>query len=160
MKRVQGNPGVALIECTNPVRGKWRVRWDVTTDDSGITSYMEEEFKHRPSIDEIKTLICGWIDEKTKNTILSGFSYEGNPVWLSQENQANYQRTYLQTTLCDGTLPVTFKFGTDDAPVYRVFNNASELGAFYRAFSDHIRQAQLAGWNEKDMINLELYKAD
>ena len=48
MKRVQGNPDVALIECTNPVKNKWRVRWDIATDESGATSYIEEELNHRP----------------------------------------------------------------------------------------------------------------
>ncbi len=79
MKRVQGNPDVALLECTNPVRNKWRVRWDVSIDESGTTSYMEEEFNHKPSDAEIKSTICGWIDEQTRNAILSGFSYEAIP---------------------------------------------------------------------------------
>ena len=56
MKRVQGNPDVALLECTNPVRKKWRVRWDMSTDDTGTTSYMEEEFNHKPSEEEIKSI--------------------------------------------------------------------------------------------------------
>lgn len=75
MKRVQGNPDVALLECTNPVRNKWRVRWDVTADDSGVTSYMEEEFNHKPSGEEIKSLISGWINARTDERILSGFRY-------------------------------------------------------------------------------------
>ena len=99
MKRVQGNPDVALLECTNPVRNKWRVRWDVSIDESGTTSYMEEEFNHKPSDAEIKSTICGWIDEQTRNAILSGFSYEGNTVWLSIENQTNYERDYNKVRL-------------------------------------------------------------
>ena len=63
MKRVQGDPDVALLECTNPVRNKWRVRsGDVSVDESGITSYMEEEFNHKPSEEEIKSIISGWIN--------------------------------------------------------------------------------------------------
>lgn len=29
MKRVEGSAGVSLLECVNPVKNKWRVRWDV-----------------------------------------------------------------------------------------------------------------------------------
>lgn len=160
MKRVQGNPNVALLECTNPVRNRWRVRWDVITDEEGNTSFMEEELTHRPSGDEIKSIISGWISENTREKIISGFQYEGVPVWLSQENQANYQRTYLKATLCQDTLPVTFKFGTDDEPVYRSFESLAELEAFFRAFSDFISQTQQEGWDARDSIDLGLYGVD
>lgn len=159
MKRVQGNPDVALMECVNPVKNKWRVRWDVSTDESGTTSYMEEEFGHRPSRDEIKSLICGWISGATREKIISGFSYEGVPVWLSQENQANYERAYIQSRTGNG-VSVVFKFGTDENPVYRRFEKAADLEKFYRAFSGHIQQAQLDGWNARDAIDLDLYRVD
>ena len=29
MKRVEGSAGVSLLECTNPVKNKWRIRWGV-----------------------------------------------------------------------------------------------------------------------------------
>ena len=32
MNRVNGAQGVKLLECTNPVKGKWRVRWDVQAE--------------------------------------------------------------------------------------------------------------------------------
>lgn len=156
MKRVQGNPDVALLECTSPVKNKWRVRWDVTTDDSGTTSYMEEEFNHKPSGEEIKSLISGWISDSTRERIISGFSYEGVPVWLSQENQTNYERAYIQSKIGNG-VSVVFKFGTDDKPVYRRFENSADLEKFYRAFSEHIQQAQLDGWNARESIDLALY---
>lgn len=157
MKRVQGNSDVALLECTNPVRNKWRVRWDVSTDESGTASYMEEEFDHRPSVDEVKSLIEGWISDATRERIISGFTYEGVPVWLSPENQANYQRAYIQSKI-GGGVSVEFKFGTDDEPVYRRFENATELENFYLAFSEHIQQAQLEGWRFRDSIDLEPYR--
>lgn len=160
MQRVQGNPNVALLECVNPVRNKWRVRWDMKTDENGITSYMEEQLNHKPSADEIETIIGGWISETTREKIISGFQYEGVPVWLSTENQANYQRTYLQVALCQGELPVTFKFGTDKEPVYRTFENATDLGAFYRAFSDHITRTQQEGWNARRSLDLKLYRVE
>lgn len=161
MKRVQGNPDVALIECTNPIRKKWRIRWDVTTDESGTTSYMEEEFNHQPSVEEIKSIISGWIDEQTRNAILSGFSYEGNTVWLSIENQTNYERDYNKVRLgLPGSLPVTFKFGSDEKPVYRIFETVDDIEEFYQGYTSHIKKVQLAGWNAKDAIDLELYRVN
>lgn len=38
MIRVQGNNNVKLIECVNPMRNKWRIRWDIqiSTNESGV----------------------------------------------------------------------------------------------------------------------------
>ena len=49
MKRVEGSAGVSLLECTNPVKNKWRIRWDVQKKEDGSASYMEEEFNHKPT---------------------------------------------------------------------------------------------------------------
>ena len=46
MRRVEGSAGVSLMECTNPVKDKWRIRWDVQEKEDGSASYMEEEFSH------------------------------------------------------------------------------------------------------------------
>lgn len=158
MKRVQGNPQIALLECTNPIRNKWRVRWDVVADEEGGATFMEEEFDHKPTDDEIKVLISGWIDEQTREKILSGFLFEGSIVWLSIENQTNYERDYHKAHLgLGGALPVTFKFGSDEEPVYRRFDTLADLEVFYQGFTNHIKQTQLDGWNAKDAIDLELY---
>ena len=44
MKRVEGSAGIKLLECTNPVKGKWRVRWDVQPGDNGNEVHPEELF--------------------------------------------------------------------------------------------------------------------
>lgn len=38
IKRVQGSKDVSLLECVNPRRNKWRIRWDVKTDADGVTT--------------------------------------------------------------------------------------------------------------------------
>lgn len=161
MKRVQGNPGIALIECTNPVRNRWRVRWDVQTDDEGNATFMEEEFNHRPSGEEIKSLISGWINERTDCAILSGFSFEGNMVWLSSENQFNYKAAYdLAVQTAGASLPVTFKLGSDDNPAYRTFEDVASLTAFYTQALAHVQRTLAEGWAAKDNIDLGLYGVD
>ncbi len=57
-------------------------------------------------------------------------------------------------------VPVTFKFGTYDAPVYHKFDTLPELEAFYTAYSAHIQNAQQKGWETKDNIDLGLYNVN
>lgn len=161
MKRVQGNLDVALLECTNPVRKKWRVRWDMTTDESGTTSYMEEELNHKPTEEEIKSIISGWINAQTDARILSGYRYDGKMVWLSTENQFNYKAAYdLAVQTAGATLPVTFKLGDDDNPEYVTFETLDTLTAFYTGAMHFVQKTLLDGWNAKDAIDLESYRMD
>ena len=94
MKKVEGNIGVRLLECINPIKNKWRVRWDVQPGENGSATYMEEEFDHRPTEDEIRSTVITWHNRETDKDILSGFTYENVPVWLSSENQFNYKAAY------------------------------------------------------------------
>lgn len=161
MKRVQGNPDVALLECTNPVKNKWRVRWDVTPDESGAASYMEEEFNHKPSGEEIRSLISGWINTRTDVMILSGYRYQGKTVWLSTENQFNYKAAYdLAVQTAGASLPVTFKLGDDDAPEYVTFEDLTTLTSFYTGAIQHVQEMLQNGWMAKDSIDLALYSAN
>ena len=132
MKRVEGTAGVKLLECVNPVKNTWRVRWVVREREDGSADYMEENFLGKPSGEIIRTVILGWYNEQIDREILSGFVYEGMPVWLSSENQFNYKAAYdLAVQTGGATLPVTFKFGTDEQPVYRTFETLEELTDFY-----------------------------
>ncbi|MEY8684858.1 hypothetical protein AB9N12_01510 [Bacteroides sp. AN502(2024)] len=159
MRRVEGNTGVRLLECTSPVRDKWRVRWDVQVREDGSASYMEEEFGHKPTGEEIRSTVMAWYNGETDTAILSGFRYNDVPVWLSQENQFNYKSAYdLAVQTNGGTLPVTFKFGTDTEPHYRTFETLEELTDFYTKAMSHIRTALAEGWKKKDAFDLEVYQ--
>lgn len=59
MKRVEGSAGVALLECTNPVKGKWRVRWGVEAKEDGTVTYMEEELDRKPAASDVEGIISG-----------------------------------------------------------------------------------------------------
>jgi hypothetical protein len=158
MQRVQGTSGVLPIECINPIRNKWHIRWDVQPFDDNFASYMEEEFDHKPSIDEIKALIMAWYSEQINKEILSGFKYKGSTVWLSQENQFNYKAAFDLAVQTDGeTLPVTFKFG-DEEPEYYKFESLKELSDFYTSVVQYIQNTLEAGWKKKDAFDLSLYE--
>ena len=160
MKKVEGNIGVRLLECINPIKNKWRVRWDVQPGENGSASYMEEEFDHRPTEDEIRSTVITWHNRETDKDILSGFTYENVPVWLSSENQFNYKAAYDLAVQTDGqNLPVTFKLGTDDVPCYRTFDTVADLQDFYVKAMKHIQDTLQEGWKKKDALDLALYEA-
>lgn len=158
MERVIGTAGVKPLERVNPVRDKWRVRWDAREREDGSVSYMEEEFRYKPSREEIKAMILRWHDRCIEESILCGFVNDGVPVWLSRENQFNYKAACDLAFQSGGkTLPVTFKFGTDDDPVYKEFNTLGELMDFHVRAMAHIQSALSDGWRRKDALDLSPY---
>mgnify|MGYP000087853264 CR=1 FL=1 len=160
MKRVEGGGLVQLLECTNPVRNKWRVRWDVQPgEQEGMVSYMEEEFSYKPSVDEVKALIVDWYNQQINNKIISGFAYNEVLVWLSQENQFNYKAAYDLALQTDGaSLPVTFKFGTDEEPVYYEFDTLEKITDFYTKEIQFVQRTLATGWKKKDAVDLSNYE--
>lgn len=164
MIKVSGGSGVKLLECTNPRRNKYKVRWNVTEikdEDGNVTGaeFMEEDFDHMPELSEIKSLIIDWYNTQTTEKIKSGFTYQDAAVWLSNENQFNYKVAYDNAVQTNGTsLPVKFKFGTDDAPVYKQFNTVKELKAFHVAWTTYISTLLAAAWSEKDKIDWTQYE--
>ena len=80
------------------------------------------------------------------------------PVWLSAENQFNYKSAYdLAVQTAGATLPVTFKFGTDEQPQYRKFTTLDELTDFYSKAMAYIQTTLAEGWKEKDAIDWAAY---
>ena len=80
-------------------------------------------------------------------------------VWLSSENQFNYKASHdLAVQTSGATLPVTFKLGTDENPVYKVFDNLGQLTGFYRQVMLYIQDVLAEGWKKKDALDLSLYE--
>lgn len=65
MRRVSGSKGLPLLECVNPKRGKYRLRWDVREEDGNAVSYAEVEFTHLPTPAEVESAIGGSGTEAT-----------------------------------------------------------------------------------------------
>lgn len=155
--KIQGSAGVAPIECINPRKDKWRVRWDILEVD-GAATYEEAEFDHRPTVEEVRATIIAWHNARIDEAILSGFRWEGVPVWLSTENQLNYKAAFDLAIQTEGAnLPVVFKLGTDEKPVYREFKTLDELKSFYMAAMAHVQDTLAAGWKAKDGIDFDRY---
>lgn len=160
MNRANGNKGIALKECVNPVKNKWRVRWGVTPTDETDENvdFWEEEFGHEPSKDEIQAFINNAIDTEAQEKILSGLKYNGLLVWLSAENQRNYTATAIRIQTGDTTaLPVKVKLGTDEAPTLQEFATAGDFLAFFNTVNKHISDVVAEAWKAKLNIDWDAY---
>jgi len=101
---------------------------------------------------DVKEAIIGDINRHVKEAIISGFTYEGNPVWLSEENQLNFSQA---------AIPATLKIGEqqDGTPIYKTFSDAADLKAFNDACSLWRQECLSAGYKTKDGIDWAPYEA-
>lgn len=157
MERIQGNG--LLIECVNPYIQKYIVRWDIQSIEEGLCDYYEHWFNHKPSIKEIKDIIISHYNKIIDEKIISGFVWKDMPIWLSSENQFNYKAAYDLAVQTQGmNLPIIFKFGTTENPVYYTFSTVQELSEFYLAAMQYINETLAEGWKVKDAIDWTEYE--
>ncbi len=117
-----------------------------------------QEFSYIPTTEEVRNVIFSHIDNQTGQRILSGFSWNGTPVWLSAENQFDYKAAYDLAVQTDGeNLPVKFKFGTPEAPTYHEFTSVEELHDFWIQAFTFINDCLKEGWSRKDEVNWDDY---
>lgn len=165
MRKTHGNSGISAVECINPKYNKYRVRWGFephyseSGEEQGVDFY-EEEFLHKPSLNEIKEVILSWYNNKIDEKIVSGFVWKDMPIWLSSENQFNYKAAYDLAVTFGGNLPCVFKFGTTESPVYYEFTDTEDLTDFYLSAMNYINNTLAEGWNEKDNIDWSIYNID
>lgn len=151
------------VECINKRLGKWRVRYDYTEEadqniDGTYVTFVETEFAHKPTINEVKSFILGVENQKIDEEIISGFRWKDMPVWLSSENQFNYKAAYDMAVQTNGaSLPVTFKFG-DSTPVYHTFETLEELSDFYTSTISYVNSVLADGWAKKDALDWSEYE--
>lgn len=144
----------SLIECINPKNNIWRVRWEIS---EGV--YEEREFNYRPSLEQLQEVIKAWFNKEIDNKIIGGFEWKEMPIWLSSENQFNYKTAYDLAVQTNGaSLPIKFKFGTDESPVYYTFESLEDFSDFYMSAVAHVNTVLNEGWEKKDSIDWEVYK--
>jgi hypothetical protein len=152
------------------------ISWDkkplvtIENDDNGdeievmsneVSTWMQERVRFKPSLEYIRNLIIGWYNEEVDNRILSGFKWNEFPVWLSTENQFNYKAAYDLAIQTNGAnLPIVFKLGTTETPVYYTFNSVAELNDFYLSAIKYVNDTLAEGWVKKDSIDWEQYKIE
>lgn len=156
--KVNGCIGVLPIECVNPRKNKWKVRWNITEKEDGSSDWCEQDYDHKPTLEEIRDTIVKFHNGQVDAKILSGFSWKDMPVWLSSENQFNYKASFDLAVQTNGqNLPVRFKFGTDKDPKYYDFKTIDELSDFYTSAIKFINDTLQEGWAEKDSVDFSVY---
>lgn len=156
--KVNGCIGVLPIECVSPRKNKWKVRWNITEKEDGSSDWYEQDYDHKPTLEEIRDTIVKFHNGQVDAKILSGFSWKDMPVWLSSENQFNYKASFDLAVQTNGqNLPVRFKFGTDKDPKYYDFKTIDELSDFYTSAIKFINDTLQEGWAEKDSVDFSVY---
>ena len=138
-------------------RNRWELVYGFGTD--GVTSWTyRQRFTRKPTQEEIKDIIVAQINRNVDEKILSGLVWRGMPIWLSTENQFNYKAAYDLAVQTDGaSLPVKFKFGTDDAPIYHTFTSLEEFRDFFLTSINFVQRTLDEGWQEKDNLDMSLF---
>lgn len=159
MKRGYGSVGVDVLECINPMKGRWMLRYDIKpTENDGEVSFISQVIEHKPTIKEVKDIILSWMNGEIDKKLIGGFVWNDMAVWLSSENQFNYKAAYdLAVQTGGANLPVTFKFGTTDEPVYHEFTSVEELTEFYTSAMGYINGVLNEGWTAKDALDWSPY---
>lgn len=138
-------------------RNKWELIYGYGTDGVSGWTY-RERFTRKPTMEEIKEIIIAQINRNVEEKILCGLVWKEMPIWLSTENQFNYKAAYDLAVQTSGqSLPVKFKFGTVEAPVYHTFTTLEELQEFYMTSLAFVQQVLDDGWQEKDTLDLSVF---
>ena len=112
-----------------------------------------------PTLEQIKSAIFQDINETVRTKIIEDFEWHGHKVWLSTENQQDYQNAFVVAVQTNGVnLPIMFKFGTDDDPDYYAFNEVTALKEFWIDCSKYIEDTLQDGRKEKDEIDWSKYE--
>ena len=132
------------------------------------------QLEHRPTIDDVRTIIKNHIDANTDEKILCGYEWtvrHGDDagktvkVWLSNENQNNFKAKHdAAITYPDKVkFPVTYKISQDSETgnaIYEEFADIEELATFYLGGLDYIENVVNAGWRKKDAVGEWLKDVD
>lgn len=129
---------------------------EIETD---VGTWTETWLSGKPTITQVKNIILTALNKDIDQKILSGMVWKDMPIWLSSENQFNYKAAYDLAVMSQGkSLPVTFKFGTTDAPIYYTFETLEDLSDFYISAMAYINKTLEDGWKKKDSIDWGVYE--
>lgn len=132
------------------------------TDEDGNNYTWRKYYDHKPTLRELKQDISCLINSETDAQILTGFKWNGKPVYLSAENQMNFKAAYDIARDTDGaTLPVKFKLGEDESgdPVYHTFTKLEPLADFVKKALSFVVATLNEGWVKKD-IDYSIFETD
>jgi hypothetical protein len=157
-----GSKNPKLVEIYNPIKQLYKVRFDIVEGEN-FSTYQEENFVGKPTIDMIRDTIYSYYNLLAKNEIQTGFKYGGtgeeSTVWLSTENQFNYKAAYDLAVQTNGfTLPYTIIGGLYDNPNKITFTTLSDFKVFYVAMMNFINTTLEEYRYKKESVDFEKYK--
>ncbi len=137
-------------------RRNYTLFYGLYTDERGGNYEYRHTFDHNPSWEEVKAVLVDAINEHTKETILNGFVWRGQHVWLSDENQRNYM---MIDKLTEDSYPMNVKINenSNGEPIYYTFVSVEEFASFSKLASQHVIDTWRAGWNEKDKLSPDTF---
>lgn len=149
--------------------GRWKVNFGFQpyyeVDEEGnktetdLGTWTEAIIRNKPSLEQLKGFVLDAINKTVDEKILSGFVWKDMAVWLSTENQFNYKAAYDLAVMSQGqSLPVVFKFGTTENPVYYSFGTLEDISDFYISAMAYINRTLEEGWKKKDSIDWSVYE--
>lgn len=124
------------------------------TDEDGNNYTWRKYYDHKPTMREVKQDISDLINAETDAKILTGFAWNGKPVYLSTENQMNFKAAYdIARDTQGASLPVKFKLGedADGEPVYHTFTKLEPLADFVTKAMSFVIATLKDGWDKKDI---------
>ena len=158
MKKTYSKEHPQEIAIYDKIKGSYIVAFDIKEVEEGY-EYLTYVFNYKPSIEELKEMITSYYNKKCDQEIIQGFYFEDMPVWLSTENQINYKAAWDLAFQTNGAnLPSTFKFGSNDKPIYRIFETVSDLQDFYVQSITYIENVSKKYWLIKDGIEWNKYE--
>ncbi len=137
--------------------------------------YFFKDKYEKIDIDIIRETINSDVNKQTDEKILNGFVWNGNPVWLSSENQFNFKAAYDMAIQTNGaSLPVKFKIGeipityvnkgTEEEPewvkeggdpIYHTFEAVEDITDFFTKAFAYINRCLDEGWELKDSVDYD-----
>ncbi|MDE7377527.1 MAG: hypothetical protein K2N13_01015 [Paraprevotella sp.] len=133
-------------------RRHYTLFYGLYTDERGGSYEYRHTFDHKPTWEEVEAVLLDAINEHTRETILNGFEWSGQRIWLSDENQRNFM---MMEKLTEEAYPLKVKINEDSGgqPIYHIFVSELEFAAFSKLSSQHVTETLQAGWQEKDNLN-------
>lgn len=133
-------------------RKNFTLFYGLYTDEHGGTYEYRHTFDHKPTWEEVKSMLVEAINEHTQETIINGFVWNDQRVWLSDENQRNFMMMEKQPNELY-PLKVKINEDADGQPIYYTFVSEEEFASFSKLGSQHVLNTWMAGWREKDSLN-------
>ena len=121
-------------------------------DSMGGYNY-RHRFDHKPTVDELRSVIEAHVNTLTQERILTGYKWNGKTVWLSNENQQNYTNDFLTKNLPAKVR--VYDNETDTVGEVVSIESEEELDVFYQGMVRHVRECVENGWSVKDSVDYD-----